>query len=89
MVRVTASLATSSTITTVGRIGVNMAAPTVDLDVAGITRIRNHLLANSKIFVGTTDIATSDGTEFGYDSTGFSIWNYKNGSMRFGTNSNE
>jgi hypothetical protein len=72
-----------------GNVGIGTMMPTTALDVNGITRIRNNLLANSKIFVGTTDTATNDGTEFGYDSTGFSIWNYRNGSMRFGTSSSE
>jgi hypothetical protein len=72
-----------------GNVGIGTNAPTAPLDVNGITRIRNNLLTNSKIFVGTTDTATNDGTEFGYDSTGFSIWNYRNSSMRFGTSNNE
>lgn len=38
MVRVSVSLATSSAITTVGRIGVNMAAPTVELDVINVSK---------------------------------------------------
>jgi len=72
-----------------GNVGIGTNAPTAPLDVNGITRIRNNLLANSKIFVGTTDTASNDGTEIGYDTTGLSIWNYRNGSMRFGTSSSE
>ena len=49
MVRVTAYLATSSAITTVGRIGVNTAAPSVDLDVAGTIR------ASTGFILGTNE----------------------------------
>ncbi len=88
--RLTASSTTATALTTTGRIGVNTTTPTVELDVSGVTRIRNHLFADSRLYVGT-DMSMSivTGTEIGYDSEGFSIWNYRNGIIRFGTSLNE
>jgi hypothetical protein len=82
--QLTASSATATALTTTGRIGVNIAGPEAELDVSGVARIRNNLFANSRIYVGTTDT-----TEFGYDSAGFSIWNYTDKLIRFGTSSKE
>jgi hypothetical protein len=44
---VTGSSATSPALTTVGRIGVNTATPTVDLDVSGIVNVSNYISVGS------------------------------------------
>ena len=77
-------------LTTTGRVGINTASPTVALDTEGETRSRNNIWADAKIYVGATGLTPANGFEIGYNTQGFSLWNYRNSSnIRFGTNTTE
>ena len=73
-----------------GSLGVGGITPSVTLDVNGPTRSRNNIWADTKLFVGATNLnaLSPNGFEIGYDETDdtFSLWNYKNTAVRFGTN---
>ena len=72
--RVTAASTTSTALTTTGRVGINQAAPTVDLDVAGAARISGTLNMNSnKITNVTTPTAASDAANKSYVDTSIPI----------------
>ena len=77
-------------ITEGGNVGIGTTTPTVTLDVDGPTRSRNNLWANSRIYVGTSEFDVTTGFEIGYETNEvFSLWNYKQTAMRFGTSLNE
>ena len=61
--RMTASSATATALTTTGRIGVNTASPTVDLDVTGAAKVSTILSAQTGLILG-------DNTRTEMDSVG-------------------
>ena len=72
--RVTAASATSTALTTTGRVGINQAAPTVDLDVAGAARITGGLNMNSSLITNLpTPTANDHAANKGYVDTSIPI----------------